>query len=111
MTRAFGVQAADDYAAIYEYLRLTYYQAGPGTWDAASLRALATTTFATATDQVVIVGTSTEAGGAASGQLKFNKMVLLQAIMALLRAECPTALPPEDMAGSITNFGFRPVAF
>jgi hypothetical protein len=105
------VQAADDYATIYAYLRRTYYRAGTDDWDAAELTALATTAYTSATKEVVITGTNSEAGGAAQAEMKFNKMVLLQAIEALLQAECSTSLPPEDPHGTIVNFGHRPVAF
>jgi hypothetical protein len=104
------VQSADAYHTIYAYLRRTYYQSGPGTWNSAALIALSATVFAAATKEVTITGTSTEAGGAASGVLKFDKMVYLQAIEALLQAECADALPPVDPPSTITNFGHAPAA-
>jgi hypothetical protein len=105
------VQAADAYSTIYAYLRRTYYVALTEAWDYDALTALATTVFSTATKEVTITGTSSEAGGAASGQMKFDKMVYLQAIEALIAAECSEELPPEDPHSTITNFGHRPAAF
>lgn len=102
------MQSADAYATIYAYLRRTYYQSGPGTWDAAALIALATSVFNSATKEVTITGTSTEAGGSATGVLKFDRMIYLQAIEALLQAECADSLPPADTPGTITNFGAAP---
>jgi len=104
------VQSADDYAAIYAYLRRTYYLPNTGTWDATTLTTLAATTFASASKEVVITATGGELG-TAQGQMKFNKMVLLQAIEALLQAECSDSLPPDEPSGTITNFSNRRVAF
>jgi hypothetical protein len=105
------VQAAADYDTIYAYLRRTHYLPASGTWNATALRQLATTTFASATKEVTIVGTASEAGGSASGQMKFSKMVLLQAIEALLQAECADSLPPAEPTGVIVNFGNRAAQF
>lgn len=104
------MQSANDYDAVYAYLRRKYYISATGLWDSAALITLAETTFNAATKEVTITGTSSDAGGSAQGQMKFNKMVLLQAIEALLRAECADALPPEDPSGVIVNFGSRPVS-
>jgi hypothetical protein len=103
------VQQADAYSTIYAYLRRTHYRSLTEDWDYAALTALATTLFASATKEVTITGTSSEAGGAASGQMKFDKMVYLQAVEALIAAECADELPPEDPQSTITNFGHRPV--
>lgn len=105
------MQSADDYAACYEHLRLVYYNSGTGLWDAVALKALAVTTYAQATKEVTITATNTEAGGMAQGQMKFNRMILLQAIYALLRAECADSMPPEDPPNAIANFGNRAVQF
>jgi hypothetical protein len=105
------VQSAADFETIYAYLRRTYYRSGTDDWDVAALQTLATTTYASATKEVVINSTSSEAGGAAAGELKFNKMILLQAIEALLQNECASSLPPAEPVSSITNFGCRPVQF
>ena len=110
LTPALDVQSADAFATIYAYLRRTYYVATAGTWDAAKLTALATQVFTCATKEVVITGTCSEVGGAASGQVKFDKMVYLQAIEALLAEECADSLPPADPCGTITNFGCRPLS-
>lgn len=104
------MQSADAFATIYAYLRRTYYVAASGTWNAAALTALATQVFSSATKEVVITGTSSEVGGAASGQVKFDKMVYLQAIETLLQNECPDSLPPVDPCGTQTNFGCSPVS-
>jgi hypothetical protein len=103
------VQSADAFATIYAYLRRTYYLAATETWDYAKLTALSTSIFSSATKEVVITGTSSEVGGAASGQVKFDKMVYLQAIEHLIAEECADSLPPADPAGVIVNFGNRPL--
>lgn len=105
------MQPADDYAAIYAYLRRTYYVAASGTWNAVALKQLSTTAYTAGTKEIAITATNSEAGGGASGEMKFNKIVLLQAIEALLQAECSATLPPEDPAGVIVNFGNRPAQF
>ena len=101
------MQAADSYATIYAYLRRTYYDSGTGTWRASDLKALADTVFASATREVAITTQNFEGGGA-SGVLKFDKAILLQAIEALLQAECADTLPPEAPPSAQTNFSNAP---
>lgn len=103
-------QPANDYDACYEYLRMAYYLPTSGTWNATALKELAATAYQAGTKETVVVATSSEGGGSGTAQVKFNKLVLLQAIMGLLRAECADSLPPDDATGSITNFGSRPLS-
>jgi hypothetical protein len=105
------VQSAADFETIYAHLRRIYYRADTDDWDVDALKALALTAYASATREVIINSTSSEAGGAAAGEVKFNKMILLQAIEALLQNECGESLPPAEPTGTITNFGNRPVQF
>ena len=101
------MQAAHDYQAVYDYLRLKHYQSATQDWNVPALKALADTAFTAGTREVVINSTSSEAGGSASGVVSFNRLVLLQAVMDLLREVAPDALPPEAPTGHVVSFGER----
>lgn len=62
------------------------------------LKTLADTTFAEATDTVTLTSNSFE-GGSASGEITFDKTVLLTAIEELIAEVDPTA--PEEAPSSV----------
>ena len=101
------MQAADDYQAVYDYLRMAYFRTATQDWDSAALKQIAADAYACGTREVTITGTSSEAGGAASSERSFDKKVLLKAVMDLLREECPGILPPEAAEGTIVDLGRR----
>lgn len=92
-----------------QYLRRKYYIASSASWDVAALRALADTAFATGTKEVVIIGTSSEAGGAASAQVKFDKLILLAALETLLLEVDSDNTPEPPPSGYVPDFSQRPI--
>lgn len=72
-------------ATIKSYLLMTY----SGAEGIATLKALATSTFAAATETVVLTTLSFE-GGSGSGEMNCPKGLLLQAIMEVLQQLDPT---------------------
>lgn len=96
------------HSAVLQYLRRKYFVSGT-TWDVASLKALADTAFSTSTEEVVITSTSSEAAGAASGAVRFDKAILLAAIEELLLEVDPDNTPAPPAAGYVPDFSYRPV--
>lgn len=97
---------------ILQYLRRKYYAESEGANRAtyiAALKTRADTLLTAGTDQVAITGTSSEAGGAAQGEVTFDPLVYLQAIETLLLEVDDSAEPPPP-SGVIVDFSQRSVA-
>jgi hypothetical protein len=95
-------------ATCIQYLRRTYYLRASSSWNLTALRAIATAAFAEASEQVTIIGTGSEAGGTASGQVTFDKWILIAAVNAVLEEADPDGLPAAPPSGSIPDFSCRP---
>lgn len=87
-------QPADQFSAVYNYLRRRHYNATTETWDVAGLQKIADDAFAAGTRTVTITSSSSDAGGAASGEMSFDKLTLLNAVNALLAEADPDNTPP-----------------
>lgn len=84
----------DDAAKFYaclQYLRRTNYTAG--VWNVAAIQAIATAAYAEATTQVTLISTSSDLG-TVTGQVTFDKAILLAAVENLLAEVDPNAPPP-----------------
>lgn len=105
--------SASVYQAVYDFLRMSHYVSASGTWDSAALKAIAAQCYAVIADtsgkpkQVVITSSSSEAAGAAAGEIRFPADVVLQAVMDLLREVAPDSLPPEAPSGHVVDFSRR----
>lgn len=91
-------------ATITQYFRELYCVAG--VWNLADMRAQRLAAFSAATDEVVIVGSSSELG-AMSGQVKFDKMLVVAAINALMREADPTNVPAPPPSGASLDYSGR----
>jgi hypothetical protein len=100
-------QAANDYQAVYDYLRMAYYRPDTADWDGVGLKAIAVKAYASGTREVTITGTASEAGGSATATYSFDPKVLLQAVMDLLAEVAPNLVPPDRPSGTLVNFGSR----
>src|SRR5688572_19951067 len=87
-------QAVDHYDTILAYLRSKYWDAETGEWDLEALREMRDAAFAAATRVITITSSSSEAGGAAAGEITFDRMTLVAALNDLIAEADPAAGPP-----------------
>jgi hypothetical protein len=100
-------QAVDHYDTILAYLRDKYWNAADGTWDVEALREMRDAAFAAATRVITITSSSSEAGGAAAGEITFDRMTLVAALNDLLAEADPAAAPPVRSRGIQVVFSNR----
>ncbi len=100
-------QAIDQYDVVLAYLRRKHWDAEAEEWDVATLRTLADTAFTAGTKSVTITSTSSEAGGAAAGEVTFDRLTLLAALESLLAEAAPTSAPPPRGRGFQADFSQR----
>lgn len=92
-----------------QFLRRTYYRPATQGWDVEKLKSLAADTYVAATETVTITGTSSELGSF-TGQITFEKIILLGALEQLLIEVDPDNTPAPPPSGYTPDFSCRPIS-
>ena len=100
-------QSVDHYDTILAYLRDKYYDAQTGEWDVEALKTMRDAAFAAATRAITITSSSSEAGGAAAGEITFDRMTLVAALNDLIAEADPASQPPVRGRGIQVDFSNR----
>ena len=90
-------------SACLQYLRRTYYLPATQLWDLPKLKAIATAAYAEASEQVTIVATASDLGST-TGQVTFDKWLLIAAVEQLLLEVDPDNTPAPPSRGYIPDY-------
>lgn len=90
-------------SACLQYLRRTYYLPATQLWNVPALRAIATKAYEEASEQVTIISSGSELGST-TGQITFDKWLLIAAVEQLLLEVDPTNTPAPPPRGYLPDY-------